>query len=359
MGFYIRKGINFGPLRLNLSRSGLGMSVGVKGARVGVGPKGSYIHVGREGLYYRQTLSHGSPAAPTAPTALPAQPTQPTQPVLNEIHSADAATMVDASSAGITAELNRVQRRTQLFPIVLIAGTSILVLAAVTAPVWLALLAAFTVVAAALWARNKDVTHGTAVLNYFLDLKAQHDFETLTKAFEHLSACDAAWHIDASGRTDDWKHQAGVGAIVKRSGIRPSLSSPRRVVSNLKVPMLDGGRQKLYFFPDRLLVYESGGVGAVSYDSLEVDAVQSRFVEDGRVPRDAEVVGHTWQYVNKRGGPDRRFTNNPQKDVALYSTLVLVTLSGLAQAFQFSKPSAANDFASTLANLGKRAPGVA
>jgi Protein of unknown function (DUF4236) len=353
MGFYIRKGFNFGPLRLNLSRSGLGMSVGVKGARIGVGPRGSYVHVGREGLYYRQSLTHGSPAAPTA---LPAQPTQP---VLNEIHTADAATMVDASSASITAELNRVQRRAQLFPIVLIAGASILVLAGASAPVWLALLTAFTVLAAALWARNKDVTHGTAVLNYYLDLKAQHDFETLTKAFEQLTACDAAWHIDASGRTDDWKHQAGVATIMKRSAIRPSVSSPRRVVSNLKVPMLDGGRQKLYFFPDRLLVYESGGVGTVSYDSLEVDAVQSRFVEDGRVPRDAEVVAHTWQYVNKRGGPDRRFTNNPQRDVALYSTLVLATLSGLAQAFQFSKPSAANDFASSLSNLNKRAPRVA
>ncbi len=29
MGFYIRKGFNFGPLRLNLSRSGVGASFGV------------------------------------------------------------------------------------------------------------------------------------------------------------------------------------------------------------------------------------------------------------------------------------------------------------------------------------------
>src|ERR1700721_4848074 len=56
MGFYLRKGFNLGPLRLNLSRSGLGASFGVTGARIGVGPRGSYIHLGRGGLYYRQSL---------------------------------------------------------------------------------------------------------------------------------------------------------------------------------------------------------------------------------------------------------------------------------------------------------------
>ena len=57
MGFYIRKSFSFGPLRLNLSKSGLGYSFGVKGARVGSGPRGNYIHLGRYGLYYRHSLS--------------------------------------------------------------------------------------------------------------------------------------------------------------------------------------------------------------------------------------------------------------------------------------------------------------
>ena len=39
MGFYLKKGINFGPLRLNISKSGLGMSFGAKGLRLGYGRK--------------------------------------------------------------------------------------------------------------------------------------------------------------------------------------------------------------------------------------------------------------------------------------------------------------------------------
>ena len=57
MGLYLRKSFSFGPLRLNLSKSGLGLSAGVKGARVGIGPRGTYVHGGRHGLYYRKHLS--------------------------------------------------------------------------------------------------------------------------------------------------------------------------------------------------------------------------------------------------------------------------------------------------------------
>ena len=57
MGFYIRKSLSFGPIRLNFSKSGVGISAGVRGARVGVNSRGKrYIHAGRHGIYYRRML---------------------------------------------------------------------------------------------------------------------------------------------------------------------------------------------------------------------------------------------------------------------------------------------------------------
>lgn len=56
MGFYIRKAFNFGPFRLNLSKKGIGTSVGVKGLRVSTGPRGTELYAGRYGMYYRQKL---------------------------------------------------------------------------------------------------------------------------------------------------------------------------------------------------------------------------------------------------------------------------------------------------------------
>ena len=59
MGFFIRKSINIGPIRLNFSKSGMGVSVGVKGARVGTRPDGKkYVAAGRKGIYFRKFLSN-------------------------------------------------------------------------------------------------------------------------------------------------------------------------------------------------------------------------------------------------------------------------------------------------------------
>ncbi|MBI9019998.1 MAG: DUF4236 domain-containing protein [Verrucomicrobia bacterium] len=57
MGLYLRKSFRAGPIRFNVSKSGLGLSGGVKGARLSVGPRGTYVHAGRNGLYYRKHLS--------------------------------------------------------------------------------------------------------------------------------------------------------------------------------------------------------------------------------------------------------------------------------------------------------------
>src|SRR5215831_5796688 len=104
MGFYIRKGFNFGPLRLNLSRSGLGTSVGVKGFRIGLGPRGAYLHAGRGGLYYRQSLNPLLGGRPAGHPAAQEQTFDPLQPV----ESGDVEQMANADAAQVLAELNRV-----------------------------------------------------------------------------------------------------------------------------------------------------------------------------------------------------------------------------------------------------------
>lgn len=50
MGFYFRKSVRAGPFRINLSRSGIGYSVGGRGFRTGVTPRGRrYTSIGIPG----------------------------------------------------------------------------------------------------------------------------------------------------------------------------------------------------------------------------------------------------------------------------------------------------------------------
>ncbi|MBD5427793.1 MAG: DUF4236 domain-containing protein [Treponema sp.] len=54
MGFSFRKSVKIGPVRVNVSKSGVGVSAGVKGARVGINSKGKvYGSAGVKGFQYR------------------------------------------------------------------------------------------------------------------------------------------------------------------------------------------------------------------------------------------------------------------------------------------------------------------
>lgn len=63
MGWSYRRSAKFGPFRLNFSKSGIGVSAGIKGARVSTGTRGTYVNVGTNGFYYRQKVDGGYSAA--------------------------------------------------------------------------------------------------------------------------------------------------------------------------------------------------------------------------------------------------------------------------------------------------------
>lgn len=347
MGLYLRKSFGFGPLRLNLSRSGLGASFGVKGARVGLGPRGSYVHVGRGGLYYRRSL--GSGTSPQPARTLPPSPISEPE-TLKEIESADVTQMVDAPSADLLKELNRVQNRVQVLPILLLVSAAIVILGVgvIRPPWWGYAIGSMVGLPVLLYARHADVTRGTAVLQYDLEPDSDRAFSELKGAFGELASCGGVWHVEASGATRDWKRHAGANTLVRRRPIQPVFSRPPRVLCNLEVPTLPAGRQTLYFFPDRVLVYERRRVGAVPYTDLQTQAAQTRFREEESVPGDAQVVGSTWKYVNKRGGPDRRFKDNRELPIALYGEVHLTSSSGLNERFQCSQPDVAAHLASAI-----------
>ncbi len=361
MGFYLRKAFGFGPFRLNLSRSGLGVSFGVKGARIGVGPRGSYIHAGRGGIYYRQSLNPGAPRPRSLPAPVPASES------LSEVESVAASELVDSSADTLLKELNRVQSRVQTLPIALVLIVlGLLALMATLGSnesvdplvrVSVVVLACFGGIAGVLYARHIDVTNGTAVMYFDLADGMDHRFAGFLQKFSTFSQCAKIWHIQARGTTKDWKRSAGANTLVDRREVTVSLSVPPRVQANIDVPVLSAGRQTLYFFPDRLLVYEKAGVGAVRYSDLLSAIGTVAFREEQALPSDARTVGTTWRYVNKNGGPDRRFSNNREIPILEYGQIQLSSKSGLNEMFQTSQSGAARVLAEALGTLGQETVG--
>jgi hypothetical protein len=84
-------------------------------------------------------------------------------------------------------------------------------------------------------------------------------------------------------------------------------------------------------------VLDALGFGAVNYQSLKVELERTTLViKGGKPPSDARIIEYTWQYVNRRGGPDRRFGNNPQFPVIEVGEVKFSSDSGFQSILKFS-----------------------
>lgn len=359
MGFYLRKSISVGPLRFNLSKSGIGVSAGIKGLRFGTGPRGNYVHMGRGGLYYRATIPSSSPSQPRLQPTNSIGPAFPpgTNAPLDEIESADISQIADSSSQELLSELNQKRNKTRLWPIAATISAFILFLGLSNAWTnWLWLVTLAIGLALTYIAFSHDTLAKTVVLFYDFDPQMEEAYGQLHSAAEKIASCAVAWHIEAQGNVHDRKYHAGASSLVRRKTTFIRKAEPPYVKSNIETIAIGVGRQTLHFFPDRVLIYDSNGVGAVGYQELRINVKPSRFIEDGAPPRDAKVVDRTWKYVNKSGGPDRRFKDNKELPICLYDEISLSSQTGLNEILQISRCDIADAFAEAILALAKKIP---
>lgn len=342
MGFYIRKSISAGPFRFNLSGSGIGMSVGVKGFRVGTGPRGNYVHMGRGGLYYRASLNGPRPrragrsSTPTATVTRP--PSGPGYGPTVQVETGDVAEMRPANGSDIIADINEKNRAVRSMPFVLGAGglLSLMILGQPGAQslgfVALVLTGIVTVISAR-WDQGRK----TSVIMYDLDEHSLAVFKQFAEEFEKAARASHIWNIDTAQATSDLKRNAGASSLLSRVRASFTYSVPPVVKTNISVPAMLGGKNKLFFFPDVVLIADGKAIGAASYDQISIYWNTTVFIEEERVPRDSDVVGETWRFVNKDGGPDRRFNNNRRIPKVLYQQLGLRGPSGFQKVLHLSK----------------------
>jgi hypothetical protein len=352
MGFYLRKSVSVGPFRFNFSGSGVGVSAGVRGFRVGSGPRGNYVHLGAGGIYYRHTFPADSVPAPRYTT--PRIPIARENSSLQEIESGGAAEIVDSSSEELLDEIRAKRRKLTLQPFAIIGAVLLPFIASGAGwPGWAIGTVALVGVALILAAGYRDRIARTAVILYDFEPQVEDAFRRFTEWAQALAGAARTWHVAAEGRGHDRKYHAGAGTLVQRHVTSVRTAEPPLVRTNVPVLSIGAGRQTLYFLPDRLLVYDAAGIGAISYRTLEISATRQRFIEEGGVTSDATVVDHTWRYVNKSGGPDRRFRDNRQVPICLYDELTFRTPSGLNEVIQVSRAGLGEGFAEAVRYLAR------
>jgi hypothetical protein len=219
------------------------------------------------------------------------------------------------------------------------------------------LICSLTIFVGAFHFHNKIANKRTSRFFYELGEEAQQRYSIVQQALKHLSAAQSIWRIESTISTSDLKRNAGAATLMRRNLVHVSTSNPPRVETNIAVPCIELGLCKLFFLPDIVLYWQTGRFGAIAYDDLRVEQYTTQFVEEGRVPVDTLVVGKTWRYVNKDGGPDRRFNNNAPLPIVKYGALLLTSSQRLNIHLQISNSQASQAFSNCFDELHGRDKG--
>ena len=337
MGFSWRKSVSFGPVRLNFSQGGVGVSAGVRGARISTGPRGTYVHVGAGGFRYSHRLdSTGGASRPGAPSPNAAPPIPiPSPPPGRVVESIDPGRMVASSADELAAEIVAKSKKVRLTALAIVAGALLLLVGVLCFAAenrsfgWSLSIAGAVALMATPWTSWWDRRSLTTHIFYDFDALGSKVHESIGRMLDGMQRADSIWSVRVEQSHGDWKRNAGAGVSIQRGSVRVGWGLPSRVEANVRVGHLTFSGTTLYFFPDRLLVYGLGAIRSLPYVDILPEVGSVDFIEDGRLPQDAAKVGSTWLYVNKGGGPDRRFNNNRQLAIMRYGVLDLSSSSGL------------------------------
>lgn len=204
--------------------------------------------------------------------------------------------------------------------------------------------------------KGADKERFEMTLHYEMDDQFKQVYQQFSNHFATLSRSARIWQYLNARQTNDYKRTGGAGKLISRAPIRGIFADQAPLPyfsTNVTIPCLKLSNLEFYFLPERLLVKHGNTFAAVFYKNLKIDGYSTRFIEDESVPFDAQVVGQTWRYVNKQGGPDRRFNNNRQIPICAYSEYTLTSNTGIYEVITTSKQGAMDGFSGFLAQIGQ------
>ncbi len=328
MGLRFRKSINLGGgFRINLSKSGIGYSFGAKGYRITKKAKGgtrhtasipgtgiSYVHETGSIFKKKPNKNNANGNTSKSPEDIKEINHYDTKEISNgnvkEIHSAGLEDIIDCANKSL--KLNNYST------IGLIASA----LLGFAYPFF------FIITAGCLIWKIYIKKNGIVDLDYTIDDEQRTEIDTRMSPLKKIAKSNKVWRVTQSSSVIDRKYSSGASSTIKRISCISSKTLPFPFSSNEEAICFKSGKETLIFLPDKFFIIQRGTVGALSYSDLTSTVSGTRFVESETVPSDAKIADRTWKYVNKSGGPDKRFSDNRQLPVCLYGELTLRSKTG-------------------------------
>lgn len=293
MGFRFRKSFNMGGFRINISKSGIGYSYGVKGVRFTKTAKGTSrttLSIPGTGLSYVSESGKKNNTSKRVENSVEKS---------NSIDVYDSNALYSVEFQDLIDNLNKVKKVSKMSNILIWSLILCVVnpLFIITGVIGIGL--------------NIYIRKVLAVsMEYEFDTESQKQYADLCSLWMNLNNSKKLWHI-ISEKSARAKTNAGAGRLVKRLEVKAIKKLPNYISSNVVPFGLDLKSKQILFFPDKLIVIAKR-ITAVSYNEIDLDFGHTNFIEEGFVPKDAKVIGKTWKFVNKNGQRDKRYKNNKQ-----------------------------------------------
>lgn len=204
--------------------------------------------------------------------------------------------------------------------------------------------------AAVAWKLERDrQLNRVTVLNYHFDDDIKTRFATIQKACRVLSQSEKIWLEATRKAVQNQQRNAGASHVINLSKTPVSVrcGQPPFIETNVNIWSIDIGSLALFFLPDYVLVWRRELYSAISYSALAVRCDRQQINTSSTIPKDARIVGKTWQHVTPTGQPDPAAKHNPQLFQVQYGLLQILASIGLSLRFHVSNIALAEQFTKT------------
>ena len=360
MSWTFRKRVKIIPgVHLNLSKSGISTTIGVRGASLNIGKRGTYLNTGipGTGISHRTRISNSSPP----PLPIHEDRIEAVDNIISaNVNSITSQNMEGLKQAILLAHQQRIDLKNDIIKVKAI-------LTKTKTKLLLSYIFIYGLINKDISNRIKDdIQNQNLVLNELraeieksyvaLDVEFSEDLEAeyflMIKAFQSLTKSHRIWDVTGAYKEDTRRTRSAAGTVIKKNITSIDLKQladvkskyPAMYFRNLNGP-------DIYIYPNFVIMYQKKGAFAViDYTELEFLFMRTRFIEDGKVPGDSRVIDRTWAKVNKNGTPDKRFKGNYQIPVVAYGNILLRTNTGMNENWQFSNYEASSEFSERFKN---------
>ena len=341
MGLRIRKRINLGGFRINISKSGIGHSYGVKGMRFTKKSTGGYrstFSLPGTGISY----VIDSPKKKKSNSSHRGNKTQPNKELVEKetIINTEVNTTQNSISKRLTAKL----LAKLILPISCVLFFFFFLFATVSS-------SENTPYATGLWIIDA-IFFVSSIISFILNRKIRihYDYEKNSEILEcyQENIYNAIINIKKVQKLSQVfatnKSNGDIGATELPITIKDKTTY---IKSNLPISQLSTKKSNLVFMPDFLYVSNTKTFYPIDYLSLTIN-YQDIDMPRNTVSDDTYVISQKYLHETKSGTPDGRYKNNPIFNICAYGGVSLETEDGLNVAILFSNRDKAREFASNL-----------